>query len=53
MALRWASDLDGLTSVPIVGARSVEQLNENVGAVDLTLAADQYDGIARAGATED
>lgn len=52
VAIRWAMDIDGLSSVPIVGARSVEQLDENLGAVDVSLSDAQYDRIATAGAGE-
>jgi aryl-alcohol dehydrogenase-like predicted oxidoreductase len=49
VALRWVMDVDGLASVPIVGARSREQLAENAGAVDLSLSPEQCDRIADAG----
>lgn len=49
VALRWVIDIDGVTSVPIVGARSREQLRENVGALDVSLSTEQYDRIADAG----
>ncbi len=49
VALRWVMDADGVTSIPIVGARSRAQVRENVGAVDVSLSADQYDRIADAG----
>jgi aryl-alcohol dehydrogenase-like predicted oxidoreductase len=38
--------------VPIVGARTVDQLKENAGAVDLSLTAEQVDRIATAGADD-
>lgn len=37
VALRWCIDQDRFTCVPIVGARSVGQLEENTGAMDLSL----------------
>jgi aryl-alcohol dehydrogenase-like predicted oxidoreductase len=49
VALRWVMEAPGVTSVPIVGARSEEQLEENVGVVDVHLDSDQYERIARAG----
>lgn len=49
VAVRWAMDVDGLTSIPIVGARSATQLDENVGAVDVSLTDEQYTRIADAG----
>lgn len=41
VALRWLMDRERFTCVPIVGARSVTQLEENVGAADLSLSSDQ------------
>ena len=49
VAIRWASSIRGLTSVPIVGATSVEQLHETLGFVDLQLSADQHQRISDAG----
>ena len=49
VAVRWTMDVPGVTSVPIVGARSVDQLEENVGAIEVSLSADQYERIATAG----
>jgi len=45
VALRWLIEHDEFTCVPIVGARTVEQLNENVGAVDVELTDEQFDRI--------
>lgn len=42
-------DVEGVTSVPIIGARSVPQLDENVGAADVSLSDEQYERIADAG----
>lgn len=53
VALRWVMDVDGLTSVPIVGARSREQLGENVSAIHVSLSSEQYDRIATAGSESD
>jgi aryl-alcohol dehydrogenase-like predicted oxidoreductase len=41
-------DYPDATVVPIVGARTVEQLDENVGAADVTLSDDQWDRIFEA-----
>jgi aryl-alcohol dehydrogenase-like predicted oxidoreductase len=48
VAIRWLMDQREVTCVPIFGARTVEQVAENVGAVDVTLSEDQYDRIAAA-----
>jgi aryl-alcohol dehydrogenase-like predicted oxidoreductase len=48
VALRWLIDQERFTCVPIVGARTVDQIDENVGAVDVTLSADQHDRISEA-----
>ncbi|SFR45502.1 aldo/keto reductase [Halogeometricum limi] len=45
VALRWLMDYRDATVVPIVGARTREQLDENVGAADVDLSDDQYDRI--------
>jgi len=45
VALRWLMDHDEFTCVPIVGARTVDQLDENVGAVDVSLSDAQFDRI--------
>jgi aryl-alcohol dehydrogenase-like predicted oxidoreductase len=45
VALRWLMDHDEFTCIPIVGARTVDQLEENVGAVDVDLSADRFDRI--------
>ncbi|MFD1587021.1 aldo/keto reductase [Halorientalis brevis] len=45
VALRWLIEHDEFTCVPIVGARTVDQLDENVGAVDVELSDDQFDRI--------
>ncbi|ELZ13642.1 aldo/keto reductase [Halovivax asiaticus JCM 14624] len=48
VSLRWLMDQDRFTCVPIVGARTPEQLEENVGAVDVELTDDDFDRIADA-----
>ena len=48
VALRWLVDQRAFTCVPIVGARSVDQLDENAGAADLSLSEAQYDRIESA-----
>lgn len=53
VALRWTSIIGGLTSIPIFGGRSIEQLKENVFALELSLTAEQYDAIADAGRYEE
>ena len=44
-SLRWLMDHDAFTCVPIVGARTVDQLDENLGAADLSMSDDQWDRI--------
>ena len=46
VALRWVMNQDGLTSA-IVGARNTEQLDANLGAVDLTLEGDAWKELDR------
>lgn len=48
VALRWLVQQDGFTCVPITGARTVDQLEENLGALDLSLSSDQHDRITEA-----
>ena len=45
VALRWLIEQPDFTCVPIVGARTVDQLDENVGAVDVSLSDDQFQRI--------
>jgi aryl-alcohol dehydrogenase-like predicted oxidoreductase len=45
VSLRWLMDWDEFTCVPIVGARTVDQLNENVAATEVDLSAAQWDRI--------
>ncbi|MEF8812754.1 MAG: aldo/keto reductase [Halovenus sp.] len=49
VALRWTIAAEEITSIPVVGARSLDQLDENVGALDVSLTDEQYDRIAGAG----
>jgi aryl-alcohol dehydrogenase-like predicted oxidoreductase len=53
VALRWLVDRARFTCVPIVGARSVEQLEENLGAIDVDLSGDHVDRIDEAYETGD
>jgi len=48
VALRWLIEHEKFTCVPIVGARTVDQLAENVGAVDIALTDDQFDRVVDA-----
>jgi aryl-alcohol dehydrogenase-like predicted oxidoreductase len=45
VALRWLIAQERFTCVPIVGARTTDQLDENVGAVDISLSDDQRERI--------
>ncbi len=45
VALRWLIAQEQFTCVPIVGARTTDQLDENVGAVDISLSDDQRERI--------
>ena len=53
VALRWLIEQPDITCVPIVGARTVEQLNENVGAVDISLSDEQFNRIVSARYADD
>ncbi|WP_436929636.1 aldo/keto reductase [Halosimplex halobium] len=48
VALRWLMDQREFDCVPIVGARTVEQLDENMGAVDVSISDEQFDRIFEA-----
>ena len=48
VALRWLMEQEAFTCVPIVGARTTEQLDENVGACDISLSDDQFERIENA-----
>jgi aryl-alcohol dehydrogenase-like predicted oxidoreductase len=49
VALRWVMDRPGVTA-PILGAKTIEQLEDNLGAVHLALTAEQRDRLDRASA---
>jgi aryl-alcohol dehydrogenase-like predicted oxidoreductase len=53
VALRWLMDYPEATVIPIVGARTVEQLDENVGAADVDLSEEQWERITNARYAED
>ena len=48
VSLRWLADWNEFTCVPIVGARTVEQLAENVAAADVDLSDEQWQRIMNA-----
>ncbi|WP_435102774.1 aldo/keto reductase [Halarchaeum sp. P4] len=48
VALRWLMDQPSFTCVPIVGARTTDQLAENLGAVDVSLSDEQFQRILEA-----
>lgn len=52
IALRWLVDQPRFTCVPIVGARTADQLADNVGAVNISLSTAQFDRVREAGGTE-
>lgn len=45
VSLRWLIDQDRFTCVPIFGARSADQMTENLAAVDVSLSSDQCERI--------
>ena len=45
VSLRWLMDQRAFTCVPIFGARTVEQMEENLGAVDVSLSDEQFNRI--------
>jgi aryl-alcohol dehydrogenase-like predicted oxidoreductase len=53
VSLRWLMEFDEFTVVPIVGARTPEQLAENAAAADVSLSAEQHDRITDARYRED
>lgn len=53
VALRWLVEQPDITCVPIVGARTVDQLDENVGAVDISLSDEQFNRIVSARYADD
>jgi Predicted oxidoreductases (related to aryl-alcohol dehydrogenases) len=48
VSLRWLMDQDAFTCVPIIGARTVDQLEENVGATEVSITDDQHERITDA-----
>jgi len=52
IALNWLLRTPGITA-PIIGARSIEQLNDNLGAIDWELSEKQVDQLSEASAIED
>jgi len=53
VSLRWLMDQEAFTCVPIVGARTPEQLEENLGAAEVSISSDQHDRITDARFDED
>jgi len=53
VSLRWLMDQQAFTCVPIVGARTPDQLEENLGATEISLSRDQHDRITDARFDED
>lgn len=49
VAVKWVSRITGLTSIPIIGATSVQQLEETLTYVDLPLSEEQHKRISTAG----
>lgn len=48
VSLRWLVDQREFTCVPIFGARSIEQMEENVSSINIALSEDQFDRITEA-----
>jgi aryl-alcohol dehydrogenase-like predicted oxidoreductase len=48
VALRWLMEQEAFTCIPIVGARTTEQLEENLGACDIALSDEQFERIENA-----
>ncbi|WP_049925695.1 aldo/keto reductase [Halopiger goleimassiliensis] len=53
VSLRWLMEQDEFTCVPIVGARTPAQLEENVGAVEIDLTDEQFERIDAARSSDD
>jgi aryl-alcohol dehydrogenase-like predicted oxidoreductase len=53
VAISWVSRINGLTSIPIIGATSVAQLDETIEYVDLSLSDEQHQRISDAGEYQD
>ncbi|UTF54739.1 aldo/keto reductase [Natronosalvus rutilus] len=48
VAIRWLIDQPDFDCVPIIGARTVDQLEENLGALEVDLSGEQFDRILEA-----
>jgi len=48
VSLRWLMDQQAFTCIPIIGARTVGQLDENVAAADVSISREQHDRITDA-----
>ena len=48
VALRWLMDQAEFACIPIVGARTTDQLEDNLGATEISLSVDQFERIAAA-----
>lgn len=53
VAVKWVSRITGLTSIPIIGATSAQQLEETLRYVDLPLSEEQHERISTAGMLAD
>jgi len=53
VSLRWLIDQEDVTCVPIVGARTTDQLEENLGAAEVSISSDQHDRLTDARFDED
>lgn len=53
VAIAWTARVDGVTSIPIVGARRVDYLDDTVAAVDLALTDEHHALIRAAGSPEE
>ena len=45
VALRWPIDQEAFTCIPIIGARTPDQMEDNLGAVDVSLSTDEIERI--------
>lgn len=48
VSLRWMMDHDQFTCIPIIGARTTNQLEDNLGAVEISLSDEQHQSITQA-----
>jgi len=53
VSLRWLIDQEDVTCVPIVGARTTDQLEENLGGAEVSISSDQHDRLTDARFDED